>query len=197
MPDMSCGLPPTDVQSSSIPRRPRVRAVVADNHPIELEAGDPALGDLLKAVGPNGMKEFGQSVGGGFRMIELLGLIDDPADQIPGYIVDDLKPVVPVLPLVSTRTKLLANALAAISLRGLGATIHGPFEEAIFLRPQDRTSLQGLAKTLLSNPGVEEVLEGSVWWAEVPYVELSIHDPDAVWGGYLPLPADVIEIFLW
>lgn len=196
MPDLSGGLPPPDVQSSSIPRRPRIRAVVADNHPIELNAGDPALDDLLKVVGPHAMKEFGQPLNGGFRMVELLGLIDDPEDQLPRHVVDDLDLMVPVLPVVSTRTKLLANAVVTIALRGLGATICGPYEQPEFLRPGDMVSLQKLANTMLTDPGVQEVLQGSVWWAEVPPVELSISDPDNLWGGYIPSPADVVDLFL-
>lgn len=197
MPDLSGGLPPPDVQSSSIPRRPRIRAVVADNHPIELEAGEPALDDLLKVVGREGMRAFGQFVEGGFRMVELLGLIDDQDDQLPRHVVDHLDLMVPVLPLVSTRTKLLANAVVTIALRGLGATIHGPYEEPEFLRSGDMVSLQAVAMKMLAAPGVQEVLEDGVWWSEVPIVELSVADPDALWGGYIPEPAGVVELFLW
>lgn len=196
MPDVGAGFPPEDAQSSSIPRCPRIRRVIADHHPIELQDGGPALDELVTLIGKKGLGEFGQFVSGGFRMVELLGLIDDPADQLPSYIVDDLKPEVPVLPVVSTRTKLLTNALVAISLRGLGATICGPYEQPEFLRSGDIVSLQKLAKTMLSDPGVQEVLEGSVWWAAVPPVELSIADPDNLWGGYIPSPADVVDLFL-
>lgn len=196
MPDMASGLPPSDVQNLSFWRRPNIRLVVADNHPLELEDGDPALDGLIKQVGKDTMREFGECVEGGFRMVELLGLIDDPLDQLSEHIVDDIKPQVPVLPLVSMNTKLAANALVTVVLRALGATIYGPFEQPVFLKPADRLALQELGMTLLEIPGVREIFEDGLWWAEVPTVGIDIRDPDEFWCGRMPAPCDVVDLFL-
>lgn len=196
MPDMGAGSPPADLQNSNIRRRPRIRRVVADHHPIELLDGDPALDDLVEMVGTDAMTAFGQFVPGGFRMVELLGLIDDPADQLPQHIVDDLKPTVSVLPLVSTETKFVANALVAVALRGMGATISGPFEEPTFLRPADRHLLLETANKLHRLLKDAEVLDEETWWGEVPPVLLLIDDPDRVWDGTWPAPWEVAKIFL-
>lgn len=196
MPDMASGLPPSDVQKSNIWRRPRIRRVVAEHHPLELQDDDPALDDLIQLVGKDAMTAFGQFAPGGFRMVELLGLIDDPADQLPQHVVDDLKPTVSVLPLVSTETKLVANALVAVALRGMGATIWGPFEEPTFLRSADRHLLLETANKLHRLLKDAEVLDEETWWAEVPPVLLLIDDSDRVWDGTWPAPWEVAKIFL-
>lgn len=193
MADVRSGHPPPDAQNWN-PRRPRIRRVTADHHPLELQDGDPDLDDLLKLVGKDAMAEFGQFVEGGFRMVELLGLIDDPVDQLSAHIVDDLKPHVPVLPMATTRTKLIANAVVAVTLRGLGATIYGPFEESVFLHPTASTNSKVLAWKLLGIPGVQEVLSGDLWWSEVPPVTFDINDPDDHWEDCIPNPEFVIEL---
>lgn len=195
MPDMAAGSLPPDAENFSV-RRPQIRCVVAENHAIELQDGDPALDDLVKLIGHQGMKEFGRFVGGGFRMTELLGLIDDEDDQIPQHVVDDLKPHVSVLPLVSPETKLMANALVAVALRALGATIEGPYEQPVFLRSPISTSSKILAWKLFSVPGVSEVLDEDLWWAEVPPIDLDISDPDNEWEGLIPNPGYVVGLFL-
>lgn len=195
MPDTGAGSPPADLQILN-PRRPRIRRVIAEHHPIEFEDGDPALDDLIELVGKDGMREFGQFVAGGFRMTELLGLIDDTDDQLPDYIVEDLKPQVPVLPVVSTRVKLAANALVIVALRGLGATIEGPYEESAFLPPSVSTSSKALAWKLLAVPGVSEVLDDGLWWAEVPPIAFDVHDPDDHWENFIPNPGYIVDLFL-
>ncbi|KJS41151.1 MAG: hypothetical protein VR70_05205 [Rhodospirillaceae bacterium BRH_c57] len=195
MPDMASGLPPADAKNSSI-HRPRIRRVVADHHPIELEDGDPALDDLLDLVGVDAMKEFGQFVSGGFRMVELIGLIDDAADQLPQRVVDALGLNVSVLPLVSTRIKLLTNALVAVALRRLGTTVHGPYEEQVFLKPTKGVAHQELGQKLNAITGVRTAFEDDLFWAEVPPIVFDIYDADQVWGEFMPRPSDIVDLFL-
>ncbi len=194
MPDMIGGLPPS-VDMWHVRRRPRIECVEAENHPIELDYDDPALHDLIDVVGKENLTEFGQSVGGGFRMVELVGLIDDPEDQIPMSMANASQLNVPALPLVSTRTKLLVNALATIALRGLRATIIGPYEHPIFLRPQERESLRWLGNRIVNNNSVNEVIEKELWWGEVPKVGFTIIDKDNEWNGGTPCPALIIDLF--
>lgn len=194
MPDMVGGLPPS-VDVWHVRRRPHITHVIAENHPIELDYDDPALQDLIDVLGKENLTAFGQFVSGGFRMVELVGLIDDPEDQIPVSMANDFQLNAPALPLVSTRTKLLVNALATIALRGLGATIVGPYEHPIFLRPQERESLRWLGNRILNDNSVNEVIEKELWWGEVPKVEFNIVDKDNEWNGSTPCPAHIVDLF--
>jgi hypothetical protein len=194
MADMIGGIPPS-VDMWHVRRRPRITHVIAENHPIELDDDDPALHDLIDVLGRENLAEFGQFISAGFRMVELVGLIDDPEDQIPVSMANDFQLNVPVLPLISTQAKLLVNALATIALRGLGATIVGPYEHPIFQRPQERENLLRLGRGILNHNSVGKVINKDLWWGEVPRVGFNIVDKDNEWNGGTPCPALIIDLF--
>lgn len=172
--------PPPDAKTSSIPRPPSVGHVWAENHPIELEDGDPDLDHLLILIGQAGLQEAGQFVKGGFRMVELVDPLDGPA-----------------LPQVTTRTKLAANALAVLALRGFGGTIHGPYEEDIFLLPGSLHDLKEFGKILHDLSDVLAVFDQHLRWSEVPPVWFSTDQ-----SGKEPLnefftPEELIGLFIY
>jgi hypothetical protein len=126
------------------------------------------------------MKEIGQFVPGGFRMVEVLALVDDIEERDP--LLSGFSGVpVEFYPVVSTDVKLAANALATAVLRGLGAAIHGPYEDTLFLPSESRADLKGVARNLLAVPGVRHLLEDDIGWADVPPIQVYTSD----WRGDL------------